>query len=412
MMYFSDGTLQTRRRNRPANPIKPLPSSQNPAGTGLAGMQPQIAAFVDQYLQGSAEYDGALATYMAARGVPAGDAVTRDARLARFRALSFAEQLPLIEQIFFAELRASGRYAAQSDPAANGDFSRGFAAIEALFPGSNPNLEAGETNPYDGSIKLYFSQIYTLAGGDIHLLAPGGQINVGLASPPLAFGIEKEASQLGIVTRGGGNIDAFSFSDLLVNEARVFATGASDVLIWSTRGDVDAGRGAKTARSAAAPSIVVEPSGRIRVVYMQSLDGSGILAPGDMDLFAPRGVVNAGDAGIVAGNLTIAATAVLGADNIKVSGVAVGVPVDAGGLGASLSGVSSSASSAANSATATVEPTQAEQAPEPLADAALTWLDVFVTGFGDDSCTAQDANGNAVPDANCVERQNQKKDAP
>ncbi len=56
-------------------------------------------------------------------------------------------------------------------------------------------------------------------------------------------------------------------------------------------------------------------------------------------LAAPRGVVNAGDAGIVAGNLTIAATAVLGADNISVTGVAVGVPVDTGGLGASLAGV-------------------------------------------------------------------------
>jgi hypothetical protein len=95
-------------------------------------------------------------------------------------------------------------------------------------------------------------------------------------------------------------------------------------------------------------------------------------------------VVNAGDAGIVAGDLTIGATAVLGADNISVSGVSVGVPVDTGGFAAALTGVSAVASSASNAAQDTVAASRGEQASAtPLADQALGFLDVFITGFGD-----------------------------
>ena len=61
--------------------------------------------------------------------------------------------------------------------------------------------------------------------------------------------------------------------------------------------------------------------------------GIGVLAtvagvmPGDVDLIAPSGVVDAGDAGIrVSGNLNIAATAVLNASNIAAGGTVAGAP--------------------------------------------------------------------------------------
>ena len=123
--------------------------------------------------------------------------------------------------------------------------------------------------------------------------------------------------------------------------------------------------------------------GEIRVTPA-ALTGSGIQTlattpgrkPGDVDLFAPRGVVNAGDAGIVAGNLTIAATAVLGANNITVSGTSVGVPVDTGGLGLSLAGASNAASGAGKAAETALDAQRSEsQSSTPVADAALGWLD-------------------------------------
>jgi hypothetical protein len=63
------------------------------------------------------------------------------------------------------------------------------------------------------------------------------------------------------------------------------------------------------------------------------------LPAGDIDLIAPRGTVNAGDAGIRPNNLNIAAQVVLGADNIAVAGTSTGTPVaDASAVTATTSG--------------------------------------------------------------------------
>jgi hypothetical protein len=75
---------------------------------------------------------------------------------------------------------------------------------------------------------------------------------------------------------------------------------------------------------------------------------------------------------------------VLGADNISVSGVSVGVPVDTGGFASALTGVSAVAASAANTAEQAVTPSRQQTESEtPLAAQALGFLDVFVTGFGE-----------------------------
>jgi hypothetical protein len=219
--------------------------------------------------------------------------------------------------------------------------------------------------------------------------------------------LDKGAADLGLVAQKTGSINALAYRDFAVNESRVFAADGGNILVWSTDGDIDAGRGAKTAISAPPPEITFDPeSGAPIVNFPPALTGSGIQTlatsagtePGNVDLFAPRGVVNAGDAGIIAGNLTIAATAVLGADNIQVSGVAVGVPVDTGGLGASLANVSAAASSATSAATTSVDGGRnQEEQPTSLADSALSWLDVFVVGLGEDNCKQDDID--------CLKRQ-------
>lgn len=332
-----------------------------------------------------------------------GSDLTDAVALERFNAFDAATKRRFLEQIMFDELRASGRDAAQTG---SGDFSRGFTALETLFPGSNPDTGAGEVNPYAGDIRLYFSRLYTLGGGDISLFSPGGGVNVGLATPPDAFGIVKQPSELGIVAQQTGDINVLAYSNYEVNESRTFAADGGNIMVWSTDGDIDAGRGAKTAISAPPPTIIIDEQGRPTVQFPAALTGSGIQTlattpgrkPGNVDLFAPRGVVNAGDAGIVAGNLTIAATAVLGADNIQVSGVAVGVPVDTGGLGAALAGVSNVASSASNAATSALETGEGrEQSQASVADAALSWLEVFVVGLGEDTCKQDDVE--------CLKRQ-------
>src|SRR5262249_27314194 len=155
-------------------------------------------AVVSKYLVDGTDYDKMLADYMAVR--TGNENLTKAAALAAFRKLDRSAQGDLIEQIFFAELRAGGRHAAQS---VNADFERAFAALEALFPGSNPSgapTEA-EINPYSGDVSLFFSKVYTLSGGDVRFLVPGGAINVGIATPPTAFGVSKEAQDLGVVAQ-------------------------------------------------------------------------------------------------------------------------------------------------------------------------------------------------------------------
>jgi filamentous hemagglutinin len=373
------------------------------AGVGAGG--PQFAAFVSQYIDGSSTFDSEVVAFV--------QAITGEGSLSSqqakqiFDGLSAQLQRTFIEQLFFDILRISGRHAADTG---DGNFSQGFAAIQSLFPGANPNLAQGQTNPYTGDIDLYFSRIYTLQGGSISLLAPGGLINAGLAEAPTDFGIAKLASQLGIVAEQAGDVNAFAYSDFQVNQSRVFAADGGNILVWSTEGNIDAGRGAKTAISAPPPTITLDPkTGAPIVTFSAALTGSGIqtlatspgVVPGDVDLFAPHGVVNANDAGIVAGNLTIAATAVLGTNNITVTGTSVGVPVVASGLGANVVGASSSAAGAMTSGETSSLAQKSEETQAPAAASALNWLDVFVLGFGEETCKADDAE--------CLKREKSKR---
>jgi filamentous hemagglutinin len=374
------------------------------AGVGSPTGQ-NYSTFITDYLINSKLYTTDLVDYMQPY---LGGSPTAAQALTAFDALPTAEQTPLIQTIFFDELLASGNAAAASGSTHN-NFTRGYDAIEVLFPNSVPSLSGNQPSPYSGDISLYFSRVYTLDGGDINLLAPGGEVNAGLASEPSAFGIGKAPAQLGIVAQSTGSINSYTYGDFEVNESRVFAADGGNITVWSTDGNIDAGRGAKTSISAPPPTITYV-NGIPEVVFPAALQGSGIqalattpgVAAGTVSLFAPNGVVDANDAGIVAGNLTIAATAVLGANNIKVSGVSIGVPVEAGGLGASLAGVSAIASSASQSATAALEENSNRNASvAPVTDATLGWLDVFIEGFGQDVCKSSDAE--------CLKRQQESK---
>lgn len=358
-----------------------------------------------QYLSVLADYESRLVEFVNSlivdRAVAATLAASPLGALALFSdrgSVSDSRQSALLQEILFSELRFAGRIAAQAGEAA-GDAGPAFTALETLYPGSNPDPDAGEQNRFAGDIRLFFSRVYTLDGGGIELLAPGGGINVGLASPPAAFGIAKRPDQLGIVAQSTGSVQALAFGDFEVNESRVFAADGGNILVWSTRGDIDAGRGAKTAISAPPPLITFDDNGFPVVIFPAALTGSGIQTlattpgrvAGDVDLFAPRGIVNAGDAGIVCQNCTIFATAVIGANNIQVGGVSVGVPVDTGGLAAGLTGVSNVATSASAAAAAVSQDAGARQpSGSPLADSAIGWLEVFIEGFGDDVCKPND----------------------
>lgn len=117
--------------------------------------------------------------------------------------------------------------------------------------------------------------------------------------------------------------------------------------------------------------------------------GIGVLAavenvePGDVYLLAPKGTVDAGDAGIQStGNLNIAAISVLNADNISTGGTSAGVPSAAPAAApVSVSTASSSATAAATSAVdEKASQSQAQQQEEPPS---LITVDILGYGGGE-----------------------------
>lgn len=382
------------------NQINPnLPTSAGADITMLAGLgrTPDDSGFYSSVIAPSNVYQQQLVAFV--ESLTGQNDLTVAQADAEFQALPSTQQQQLIDELFFNELNQSG-IAANATP--NAGYGRGYAAIDALFPGS-PSGSASDTGiAYSGDLNLTYSKIYTDAGGAIDLIVPGGAVNVGLAAPPAAAASDaKPPSDLGIVAQGAGNVDIYALGSVNVNSSRVFTLGGGNILIWSQQGSIDAGNGAKSSLSLPPPTYTVDSQGNVQLVFDAAVAGSGIRTiqtsasepAGNVDLIAPVGTVNAGDAGIgAAGNINIAAVAVTGASNINFGGSASGVPAIVSNVSASLSAASTAAGSVSTSANAALDEESESKtaAAAPLAQAAISWLDVFVTGLGEENCKPDD----------------------
>lgn len=348
----------------------PVPSGENRA-VDFSG---SYAAFIQTYLENSPAYQDALLAYMQPYGAAA--SATPQQALARFKTLPPSAQRKFLLDVMYEELRQAGSAAAKDPTVGN---QGGFDAIAALFPGQG----------YQGDLTLFFSKIHSVDGGDIDIAVPGGLVNAGLA---VAFSGAKPASDLGIVAQRYGAINAVVDGDFLVNQSRVFALDGGDITLWSSNGNIDAGRGAKTSLSVPPPIVSFDAKGNLQVIFPPVVSGSGIRTaassldkvPGDVYLFAPKGVVDAGEAGIGGNNITIGATAVIGAANIQVGGSSTGVPVAPTVNVGAIAGAGNVASSVAQNAQQTAG-TGMERATEKNLENSLSAaiLDVDVLGWGD-----------------------------
>ncbi|MDN5874316.1 MAG: filamentous hemagglutinin family protein, partial [Sinobacteraceae bacterium] len=113
---------------------------------------------------------------------------------------------------------------------------------------------------------------------------------------------------------------------------------------------------------------------------------SGSVPAGDIDLIAPTGAVNAGDAGIRANNLNIAAQIVLGANNIAVAGTTTGAPVaDASAVTATTSGASQQGDDVAKASAALSKTlSDAARTSDAVRKLKPTFISTEVIGHGDD----------------------------
>ncbi len=359
------------------------------------GIQPDVGGFINKVVAPSTTLQASLIAFVEQQTGSTG--LSYSQAQTDFLALPFFKQQPFVADTFFGQLLASGLAAST----ANAGYAQGYAAIDALFPASRLPPDSTATNPYAGDLGLPFSSIYTLAGGAISLLVPGGFIDVGLSNPPPGQA-SRPASELGIVAQNTGDVRIYSSGDVNVNNSRIFALDGGNIQIWSDEGSIDGGLGSKTAISAPPPQVIVDASGNVTLDFAGSVAGSGIRTvltdpnanPGNVYLTAPVGTVDAGDAGIVsAGAIYVsAAHVIVGNGGFSAGGAEVGVPPAVTGLGAALSGASSSAASSTNVGASSVgDKTQAQETNAPLTQTTLSWLDVFVEGFGSDTCKADDA---------------------
>jgi filamentous hemagglutinin family protein len=283
-------------------------------------------------------------------------------------------------------------------------YSRGYTAVNLLFPASlgytQNNLGGGGNGANQtvetGNLDLRLATIQTEWGGNIYILGPGGEVLAGstvatsaqaarrayiggelfsglVPDAPLPSAITSiPAGYEGILTLRGGSIDTFTDDDFLINQSRLFTEDGGDIVMWSSNGSLNAGQGPKT--SVDFPPVVVQTDEDM-LTEVDSVGGvtgagiaafepaAGVVAP-NVYLLAPRGTVNAGDAGVrVAGNLFIAAFSVVNAANFSVGGTAVGIPtahtIDVGvqtSAGAATAAVAESAQNAVSSRQANTAP--------------------------------------------------------
>ncbi len=290
-------------------------------------------------------YEGELATWLRKRyGYTGNDA------LAYFNALSSDQQNVFLRDVYFAELKAGGREYNDPDGRRQGSYLRGRNAIAALFPERDtegkPIARSGDITMFGGS------GVRTLFGGSIDVFAPGGQIVVGLQ------GVVPPATS-GIVTQGEGDINLYSKGSVLLGLSRIMTTFGGGILAWSAEGDINAGRGSKTTVVYTPPKLAYDNYGNVTLSTQVPSTGAGIatLAPiadvpaGDVDLVAPLGTIDAGEAGIrVSGNANLAALQVVNAENIQVQGKSTGIPAIAAVNVGALTNASATASQAASAA--------------------------------------------------------------
>lgn len=282
----------------------------------------------------------------------------------------------LLLDLFYLVLRDTGRDRNDPEAAGYGTYDAGMAAIKALF---------GDTER-KGNITLSSREIATQSGGDISLLAPGGSITVGLSS-------DKQTPEQGILTMHGGNISVFAKDSIGIGTSRVFTLRGGNEILWSTEGNIAAGSGSKTVHSAPPTRVLINPqSGNVinDLAGLATGSGIGVLATlkgvkaGDVDLIAPTGTIDAGDAGIrSSGNLNLAAQVVLNANNIQAGGSVAGAPPapsvpNLGSLAAA------SSASVASSGISADTGKQAEPSGPPVLDLPSIFV-VEVVGYGGDN---------------------------
>jgi hypothetical protein len=327
--------------------------------------QAVIAAYVDpaNATNVAHNYVSELQDFLARVGKPVSTDKPEDV-FAAFQKLPADLQHVFVDQVFFAELKSVG-----VSQLSGGDTKsqRGYQMVNTMFPASfgytQNALDGGPGGASQlvktGDLNLLHGTIQTKLGGDVSMFGPGGNIIVGsLATEPNP---NLKLPDLGILTLGGGAINTFTDQSVRVNASRVLTSQGGEILMWSSNGDLDAGRGSKTISSAPSVQVLfdqndyqsIDLSGYVTGSGIQTLQASRVAKAANIYLVAPRGTIDAGTAGIGgSGVVVVIAPVIANAGNIQAQGGTVGIPtISVPSIGALTAG-SNAAGAAAKSADA------------------------------------------------------------
>ena len=332
---------------------------------GLALSSMNIDAFISKYL--STGTDSAQSVYLKKIGWQG-----------KFSDLSEEQKAIVALEKYYQLLRDAGRDAAKA-----GNYDAGYAAVTTLFG----------TNKPVGDILTQARDIRTTSGGSISLGAVGG----GITMASSIFG--NPLTPPGVVTEYGGAISTFTDKDVSIGQARIFTLRGGDITMWSSTGNIAAGTSAKTVVTAPPTRVVINVNSADVQTDLGGLatgGGIGVLASvegikaGNVDLVAPKGYVDAGDAGIrVTGNLNIAAQVVLNSSNIATGGTSSGT--NPGAVSApSVASVTSASNSGAAASAAVTKSDPAKSAEQKVVDDVLSIFTVEVIGYGGGSDDDED----------------------
>jgi filamentous hemagglutinin len=342
---------------------------------GLAQSSMNIGAFIDAYLQEPEKFDS---TYWKMIGQDLA-----------FEDLTDEQRAIMALEKYYAVLRDAGRQQAQT-----GNYDTGSAAVNTMFGNAKPV----------GNIFTRAREIRTTTGGAISLAVPGG----GITMAAEIFG--NPLTPPGIVTEYGGAISTFTDGDVSIGQARIFTLRGGDIVMWSSNGNIAAGTSPRTVVTAPPTRVVIDINSADVQTDLGGLatgGGIGVLAAvegvqaGSVDLIAPEGYVDAGDAGIrVTGNLNISAQTVLNSSNISTGGTSTGTTPAAPSAPSAASVTSASNAGAAAGATL-AKPDGQGAAEQKASEPPLSMITVEVIGYGggsgDEEDKDKDKDNNAAP---------------
>jgi filamentous hemagglutinin family protein len=291
------------------------------------------------------------------------------------------DQLAL--DIFFLVLRDTGRDYNNPDSSGYHSYKTGRDAIADLFPRSQSDHSSAIG--VVSSINLASKNVRTKRGGSIMLLDPFGKIDLGFDTPV------NTAAPPGVITEYGGKIDIFADQNVSVGAMRIFTLRGGDVTIWSDHGNIAAGFSSKTVKSAPPTNVLIDTQSadvKNDLAGLATGGGIGVLAtvagvlPGDIDLIAPAGVIDAGDAGIrSSGKINVSAVAVLNSANIQSSAGTTGTPVV---VVPNISGLTTASTASAGASSSAGEAARQQQraASQQQEDVLPSIIQVEVLGYG------------------------------